>query len=68
MLTAHPDVEGDLRRLRAADPRRHPGDQERGPQADGILLVGFDALPDEVKQIQAGNEDGVGRAVPRQDG
>ena len=55
--------EGDLRGLRAAC--------ARGVQSittpvspDGFVLVGFDALPDEVTQIKAGNEDATVAQFP----
>jgi 2-dehydro-3-deoxy-D-gluconate 5-dehydrogenase len=38
--------------------------QRAGRKPDGILLVGFDALPDEVKQIEAGKEDATVAQFP----
>ena len=57
LLTAHPDVAAIYGAcgppvLGAIQSIDRAG---RGP--DDILLVGFDALPDEVKQIKAGKED-----------
>jgi ABC-type sugar transport system substrate-binding protein len=57
LLTAHPDVDAIYGAcgppvLGAIQSIDRAG---RGP--DDILLVGFDALPDEVKQITAGKED-----------
>jgi ABC-type sugar transport system substrate-binding protein len=57
LLTAHPDINGIYG---ACGPPTLGATQsikraKRSP--DSILLVGFDALPDEVKQIQAGQED-----------
>jgi ABC-type sugar transport system substrate-binding protein len=57
LLTAHPDVDaiygacgppivGALQSIKRA-----------GRSPDSILVVGFDALPDEIEQIEAGNED-----------
>jgi simple sugar transport system substrate-binding protein len=57
LLTAHPDVDAIYGAcgppvLGAIQSIDRAG---RGP--DDMLLVGFDALPDEVKQIKAGTED-----------
>jgi ABC-type sugar transport system substrate-binding protein len=57
LLTAHPDVDAIYGAcgppvLGAIQSIDRAG---RGP--DDILLVGFDALPDEVEQIKAGKED-----------
>ena len=68
ILTANPDVAGDLRRLRPADHRRAARRSRRRRQATVKRVVGFDAGPDEVAAIVAGDELGLGRPVPGPDG
>ena len=68
ILTANPDVTRHLRRLRPADPRRPRSRQGCRQEAGRPDLVGFDAGPDEVAAIVAGDRARVGRPVPGQDG
>jgi ribose transport system substrate-binding protein len=57
LLTAHPDVDAIYGACGPPTLGAIQSIQRAGRKPDGILLVGFDALPDEVKQIQAGKED-----------
>jgi ABC-type sugar transport system substrate-binding protein len=55
LLTAHPDV--DAIYGACGPPVLGAIQSIERAQRDGMTLVGFDALPDEVKQIQAGKEN-----------
>jgi ribose transport system substrate-binding protein len=57
LLTAHPDVDAIYGACGPPVLGAIQSIQRAGRKPDGMLLVGFDALPDEVKQIQAGKQD-----------
>lgn len=64
LLTAHPDVNAIYGACGPPTLGAIQSIQRAGRKPDGILLVGFDALPDEVKQIQAGKEDATVAQFP----
>jgi ABC-type sugar transport system substrate-binding protein len=64
LLTAHPDVDAIYGACGPPTLGAIQSIQRAGRKPDGILLVGFDALPDEVKQIQAGKEDATVAQFP----
>ncbi len=57
LLAAHPDVDGIYGACGPPMLGAIQAVQRAKRSPDSILLVGFDALPDEVKQIVAGQED-----------
>jgi ribose transport system substrate-binding protein len=57
LLTAHPDVDAIYGACGPPVLGAIQSIERAGRKPDSLLLVGFDALPDEVKQIKAGNED-----------
>jgi ABC-type sugar transport system substrate-binding protein len=57
LLTAHPDVDAIYGACGPPVLGAIQSIDRAGRSADDILLVGFDALPDEVNQIKAGKED-----------
>ena len=57
LLTAHPDVDAISGACGPPVLGAIQSIERAGRKPDSLLLVGFDALPDEVKQIKAGNED-----------
>jgi ABC-type sugar transport system substrate-binding protein len=57
LLTAHPDVDAIYGACGPPIVGAIQSIKRAGRQPDDILVVGFDALPDEVKQIQSGQED-----------
>jgi ABC-type sugar transport system substrate-binding protein len=57
LLTAHPDVDAIYGACGPPVLGAIQSIDRAGRSPDDILLVGFDALPDEVKQIKAGKED-----------
>jgi ABC-type sugar transport system substrate-binding protein len=57
LLTAHPDVTAIYGACGPPVLGAIQAIQNAGRKPDDITLVGFDALPDEVKQITAGKED-----------
>ena len=64
LLTAHPDVDAIYGACGPPTLGAIQSIQRAGRKPDGIVLVGFDALPDEVKQIQAGKEDATVAQFP----
>ena len=64
LLTAHPKVDAIYGACGPPTLGAIQSIQRAGRQPDGILLVGFDALPDEVKQIEAGKEDATVAQFP----
>jgi len=64
LLTAHPDVNAIYGACGPPTLGAIQSIQRAGRKPDGILLVGFDALPDEVKQIEAGKEDATVAQFP----
>jgi ABC-type sugar transport system substrate-binding protein len=64
LLTAHPDVDAIYGACGPPTLGAIQSIQRAGRKPDGILLVGFDALPDEVKQIEAGKEDATVAQFP----
>ena len=64
LLTAHPNVDAIYGACGPPTLGAIQSIQRAGRKPDGILLVGFDALPDEVKQIQAGKEDATVAQFP----
>ena len=64
LLTAHPDVNAIYGACGPPTLGAIQSIQRAGRKPDGIVLVGFDALPDEVKQIQAGKEDATVAQFP----
>jgi simple sugar transport system substrate-binding protein len=64
LLTAHPDVNAIYGACGPPTLGAIQSIQRAGRKPDSILLVGFDALPDEVKQIQAGKEDATVAQFP----
>jgi ABC-type sugar transport system substrate-binding protein len=57
LLTAHPDVDAIYGACGPPIVGAIQSVKRAGREPDGILVVGFDALPDEVAQIEAGQED-----------
>jgi ribose transport system substrate-binding protein len=57
LLTANPDVDAIYGACGPPVLGAIQSIERAGRKPDSILLVGFDALPDEVKQIEAGKED-----------
>jgi ABC-type sugar transport system substrate-binding protein len=57
LLTAHPDVTAIYGACGPPILGAIQAVSNAGKKSDELVLVGFDALPDEVKQIAAGNED-----------
>ena len=64
LLTAHPDVNAIYGACGPPTLGAIQSIQRAGRKPDTILLVGFDALPDEVKQIEAGKEDATVAQFP----
>ena len=64
LLTAHPDVNAIYGACGPPTLGAIQSIQRAGRKPDGIVLVGFDALPDEVKQIEAGKEDATVAQFP----
>jgi simple sugar transport system substrate-binding protein len=64
LLTAHPNVDAIYGACGPPTLGAIQSIQRAGRKPDSILLVGFDALPDEVKQIQAGKEDATVAQFP----
>jgi ABC-type sugar transport system substrate-binding protein len=64
LLTAHPDVDAIYGACGPPVLGAIQSIERAGRKPDSILLVGFDALPDEVKQIEAGNEDATVAQFP----
>lgn len=64
LLTAHPDVNAIYGACGPPTLGAIQSIQRAGRKPDSIVLVGFDALPDEVKQIQAGKEDATVAQFP----
>ena len=67
ILTAQPGRDGDLRRLRPAGVGAVQAIANAGIEPEDIILVGFDALPDEVGAHRRRQRGRVGGAVPGQD-
>jgi ABC-type sugar transport system substrate-binding protein len=57
LLTAHPDVDAIYGACGPPIIGAIQSIKRAGREPDSILVVGFDALPDEVAQIEAGTED-----------
>jgi simple sugar transport system substrate-binding protein len=57
LLTAHPDVDAIYGACGPPTVGAIQSIARAGRKPDSLLLVGFDALPDEIKMIQAGKED-----------
>lgn len=57
LLTAHPDVDAIYGACGPPIVGAIQSIKRAGREPDGILVVGFDALPDEIEQIQSGQED-----------
>jgi ABC-type sugar transport system substrate-binding protein len=57
LLTAHPDVDAIYGACGPPIVGAIQSIKRAGREPDSILVVGFDALPDEVAQIEAGTED-----------
>ena len=68
LLTAHPDLDGDLRRLRAARPRCAPGHQERGHRTRQDHRRRVRRLRRRGHGHPRRRAGGLGRPVPGQDG
>jgi ABC-type sugar transport system substrate-binding protein len=64
LLTAHPDVTAIYGACGPPTLGAIQSIKHAGRKPDSITLVGFDALPDEVKQVQAGNEDATVAQFP----
>ena len=67
LLTAHPDVTAIYSACGPPATGAVQALDNAGVKPEDIVLVGFDASPDEVADIKAGKEDAIGRAVPGQD-
>lgn len=57
LLTANPDVDAIYGACGPPIVGAIQSIKRAGREPDGILVVGFDALPDEIEQIQSGQED-----------
>ena len=64
LLTAHPDVDAIYGACGPPVLGAIQSIERAGRKPDSIVLVGFDALPDEIKQIEAGNEDATVAQFP----
>jgi ABC-type sugar transport system substrate-binding protein len=64
LLTANPDVDAIYGACGPPVLGAIQSIERAGRKPDSILLVGFDALPDEIKQIEAGKEDATVAQFP----
>ena len=64
LLTANPDVDAIYGACGPPVLGAIQSIERAGRKPDSIVLVGFDALPDEVKQIEAGKEDATVAQFP----
>jgi ABC-type sugar transport system substrate-binding protein len=64
LLTAHPDVDAIYGACGPPTIGAIQSISRAGRKPDSLLLVGFDALPDEIKMIQAGKEDATVAQFP----
>jgi ABC-type sugar transport system substrate-binding protein len=64
LLTANPDVDAIYGACGPPVLGAIQSIERAGRKPDSIVLVGFDALPDEIKQIEAGKEDATVAQFP----